>query len=145
MPDSGWPRIPTRLLLAFLDAVEKARAEDEPRRIARITRAAQGGALVYERTEERVNEKTGAVTRVIEKRFAPPQWTADAWMLERRDPDRWGRKVRFESPEPGAAGGGSGKPPELLDVLTEVWAGLKVSKDPRALPPPTTEATAVKA
>jgi transposase len=40
------------------------------------------------------------LTRVTDRRFAPPEWTADAWVLERRDPDRWGRKFRFEHPEP---------------------------------------------
>jgi len=100
-----------------------------------------GGAVLYERTAERVNAKTGAVTRVTEKRLAPPQWKADAWLLERRDPDRWGRKFRYENPA--AAATATGKLPTLLELLTEVWAQKPV--DPRALPPGVIEGQAVKA
>jgi hypothetical protein len=38
-----WPNISKELLLVFLDALEKARAEDEHRRIGQIGEAAKGG------------------------------------------------------------------------------------------------------
>lgn len=50
------------LFLAFLDAVEKAQSEAEQRDVALIAQAAQ------------------------------TQWQAAAWRLERKFPDRWGRR-----------------------------------------------------
>jgi transposase-like protein len=50
----------------FLDAVEKAQAEAEVRDIALIAKAAQ------------------------------TQWQAAAWRLERKFPEKWGRKTRVE-------------------------------------------------
>jgi hypothetical protein len=59
------------------------------RRRNRASQAAKGGALLYQRTDERLlRDGTRVVT--TERRFQPPDWYADAWMLERRDPDRWG-------------------------------------------------------
>ena len=72
---------------AFATALARARAEDETARIARITEAARGGAVVYRRT----NRKPDG-TVVEEIRQAPPDWEADAWVLERKHPDRWGRQ-----------------------------------------------------
>lgn len=90
--DVGTPRISASLFLGFFDAVERARATNGERRLARITQSAAGGAVIYERTTERVDEKTGVITRVVEKRLAQPAWTADAWVLGRSAPDRWGRR-----------------------------------------------------
>ena len=47
----------------FVDAIKKAEAEGEARRVARINRAGEDG-----------------------------NWQADAWFLERKYPDKWGRK-----------------------------------------------------
>jgi len=57
----------------FSDAVEKAAAESEMADVARINKAAQDGV-----------------------------WQAAAWRLERKFPERWGRKERTDP----AAGGG---------------------------------------
>lgn len=57
--------------LAFLDAIEQAEAQAELRSVVRIGRAAES------------------------------QWQADAWFLERRFPDRWGRRERHELSGPG--------------------------------------------
>jgi len=51
----------------FWDAVKKAEAQAEAVRVARIARAGGEG-----------------------------NWQADAWYLERRYPDRWGRRQRLE-------------------------------------------------
>ena len=69
-------------------------------------------------------------TRVVttERRYQPPDWYADAWMLERRDPDRWGRRVRVEPPPVPATA--PSKIPDLLGVLTQIW----VDKVPRRRP-----------
>jgi hypothetical protein len=52
---------------SFADGVEKARGEFVARRIRRIEQAAEEGT-----------------------------WTADAWAVERVDPDTWGRRDRVE-------------------------------------------------
>lgn len=91
--DHGWPSIPKRLFLDFLDAVEKARAEDEHRRIGQINEAARGGAVLYERIVERIL-KDGTRLVTTERRYQRPDWYADSWMLERRDPGRWGRRAQ---------------------------------------------------
>ena len=51
----------------FADAIQKAQADAETRNVALIAKAAQEGT-----------------------------WTAAAWWLERKHPDRWGRKERIE-------------------------------------------------
>ncbi len=51
----------------FVDAIEKAQADAEARNVALIAKAAQDGT-----------------------------WTAAAWWLERKYPERWGRKERVE-------------------------------------------------
>ena len=135
--ESPWPRLSAPLLVKFLHAVEHAKAVDEQHRIANITAAARGGAVLYERQEERVNETTGVRTVVTQKRYAAPDWRADAWLLERRDPNRWGRKIRFETPGGDTGQGGEVTMPERLEIPQPVWA-LK-SKDPRTLPPATIE------
>jgi hypothetical protein len=126
-----WPSIPKRLFLDFLDAIENARAEDEHRRVAEISQAAKGGAVLYERIEERIL-KDGTRVVTTERRFQPPDWYADAWMLKRRAPDRWGRKVRFEPPPPGAP---PAKTADLSRILPLVWA----NNDPRSRRPPGVE------
>jgi hypothetical protein len=57
----------TAVYASFADGVEKARGEFVARRIRRIEQAAEGGT-----------------------------WTADAWAVERVDPDTWGRRDRLD-------------------------------------------------
>ena len=71
----------------FAKAVEKAQAEGESARVARIQQAGQGGAVLKVR---RYRNEAGEP--VEEEERARPQWQADAWYLERRHPERWGRK-----------------------------------------------------
>ena len=73
-------RPPTPEYVAFAQAVRKARAQDQARRIARINKAGQGGDVSYRRT---VTHKDGS--QIVEERFCEPAWTADAWHLERTD------------------------------------------------------------
>jgi len=75
----------------FALAVEKARAADEVRRLVRLEQAARGGAVVYEKT---TTYPDGRVTREV--RTTPPEWTCDAWFLERSRPESWGRKDRMD-------------------------------------------------
>ncbi len=78
--------------LAFLAAVKKAEAEAILTRIARIAKAGQGGQVVEKSTKTvTVVTKDGkqTTTTVTTEKHAPPQWVADAWMLERRYPDEF--------------------------------------------------------
>jgi hypothetical protein len=81
----------TRAYADFVDAIEKARAQDEVRRVARLEQAARGGAVTYEKT---TTYPDGRTTREI--RTSEPQWTADAWFLERSRPESWGRQARVD-------------------------------------------------
>ena len=86
----------TKAYAAFAEAVEQARAQDEVRRIARLEQAARGGQVIFRKVQESVNAAGEVVKRVIEERHTEPQWTADAWFLERSYPDRWGRRERLD-------------------------------------------------
>src|ERR1043166_3861203 len=46
----GESRPVRKVYVDFVDAIEKARATDEVRRVARLEQAAQGGAVTYEKT-----------------------------------------------------------------------------------------------
>lgn len=75
----------------FFKEVKKARAESDVRHVANIVKAAQGGALISERTTQK---KDGSVETV--KTYARPEWTASAWILERSDPSKWAKPERIE-------------------------------------------------
>lgn len=81
----------TPLYAAFAAAVKKARAQDEARRVRRITKAGQGGTVVYEKITTYPDGR-----ELKEVRYADPQWTADAWVLERSRPESWGKKERID-------------------------------------------------
>lgn len=76
----------------FADGVKKAEAEAITRRVARIDKAGEGGALLSRRVT--YNHKTDVET--TEETYAQPQWTADAWLLERRYADDFGRRDKIE-------------------------------------------------
>jgi hypothetical protein len=81
----------TKAFVDLVDAIKKAEAEDQARRVKRIEQAAKGGAVVY---EKKTTYPDGRVVREVRK--LPPQWVADAWHLERTDPKRWGRRDRLD-------------------------------------------------
>ncbi len=74
---------------AFCSTIKEARAQAIEVRVKRINKAAQGGdeVEVSEKTVEYPNGKTE--TTVVRKKTAP-QWTADAWYLERQVCEQFG-------------------------------------------------------
>jgi hypothetical protein len=76
----------------LFQAIKKAHAERMAASVARIGKAAQGGAII-ERTTKTVTrthkDGTSTSTTTAVERLAPPQWTADAWFLERRHPEKF--------------------------------------------------------
>lgn len=93
--ERGEGRHPTRpstpLYAAFADAIKKAESADEARRILRINQAGQGGTVVSETT---ITHPDGRVEREVKR--TNPQWQADAWHLERKYPDRYGRRLQAD-------------------------------------------------
>lgn len=79
-------------LSEFSHAVEKAMAEAEMRDLSNIGAAAGRG-----------------------------EWQASAWRLERKFPDRWGRRTKIEA----EVGGKDGKPIEIASWLDLVTSPLK--------------------
>ena len=72
----------------FMCAIKKAEAEAEARRVERIEQAGIGGMVT-----KRITKTTKSGTET-EETYSQPQWLADMTHLERRHPDRWGRKDR---------------------------------------------------
>jgi hypothetical protein len=75
----------------FVDALSRARAQDEARRIARIDQAGRGGTVVHERISTRPDG-----TVITERQYSQPDWRSDAWHLERRYRERWSRRVQAD-------------------------------------------------
>ncbi len=71
---SGWP------FRDFCDALKKAEAAADS--VARIRRVAQDGQVI-ERPTTTTTRDGSSTTKVVEKTTAG-QWTADAWLLQRR-------------------------------------------------------------
>jgi hypothetical protein len=81
----------TPLYKAFSEAITKAQAQDQVRRIARLEQAGRGGAVVYRET---TTHRDGSTT--VRERFEPPNIQADMFHLERRYHEDWGRKDRVD-------------------------------------------------
>lgn len=74
--------------VVYADAIERALAEAEMADVAVLAQAAKGGAVVARTTRTRLDGTT-----LVTERLSEPQWTAAAWRLERKHPDRWGRRM----------------------------------------------------
>ena len=85
-------RRPTTPLYAqFAQALKKAEAQDEARRVLRINQAGQGGQVTHEKT---ITYPDGRIVHEVSR--TRPEWQADAWHLERSQPDVWGRRERLD-------------------------------------------------
>lgn len=76
-----------QVFVDFIDAIERAQAEGEHAMLAAVSRCAIGGAVVSRTT---TTDAAGVTTTT--ERLADPDWRAAAWRLERRSPERWGRR-----------------------------------------------------
>lgn len=116
----------------FSTAVEKAEAEGETASVLRIRKAAQGGEVVARKTKTVTKPDGTTITEVEEERSAP-NWTADAWYLERKHSDRWGRKDRVKQEITGKDGGPvevSSAHAKLGDMLARIAATRPTGDDP---------------
>lgn len=81
--------------VSLLENVEKAQVEAQVSNLKNIKKVALGGYPIIE--TETIHDKDGNIQKtIIRKRKALPTWQASAWMNERLDPERWGRKDRHE-------------------------------------------------
>ncbi len=85
----AWGKEGKEPYLPFFVAIKRAEAEAEARRVERIEQAGIGGGLIRKKT---ITQRDGSV--IEDEQYAQPQWLADMTHLERRHPDRWGRKDR---------------------------------------------------
>lgn len=103
----------------FAAEVKKALSLGEIAAIDRLQKAARGNVL-----RERTTVKRGNETETTEK-YYPPVWQADAWFLERRYPDRWGRRERHEVVSPGSdrleVGMTAGLSSDLMAVIAKIY------------------------
>lgn len=90
---------------AFAEAVKKADSFSEVSALKRIQDAARGGGRETKTRTRTIKGKNGAPDQILietTESFFAPIWQADAWLLERRFADRWGRKDRHELSSPGS-------------------------------------------
>lgn len=78
---------------AFAALVEKAELSCAVESIERIRAAGAGGALLEE-TVTTTTKRDGSIVVVERRRYSAGEWTADAWFLERKYPEDWGRRDR---------------------------------------------------
>lgn len=78
------------------DAVMKAMAEAEMKDLEVIDKAAQGSSDKFLADESGKLILDGRGRPIIEEVGMSPDWKASAWRLERRFPQRWGRKVDLQ-------------------------------------------------
>ena len=79
------------LYTRFVAAIKRAESDNEHRIAQSVIEASQGGQVIKTTTTRR---KDGSST--TEEVTAQPQWLAGMTYLERRHPDRWGRKDRHQ-------------------------------------------------
>lgn len=79
------------LFLEFFHAVKRALAEGELHAAGAVRRATQAGVNPISRKTTTRTTQAGDTTTTVEERYANPEWTAAACLLERRWPEHWGR------------------------------------------------------
>jgi hypothetical protein len=105
----------------FADSVKKATAEAELGLLGVVTRSAKGSHVVARSV---VDNPDGTTT--TSEKFSRPEWQAAAWCLERRHPEKWGRR---QVEMVGADGGRLEVKLSWSDAIKETFA--KVEQDRR--------------
>lgn len=82
-----------RRISRFLDLYRVSEAKAQKEAVERIRRAGRGEHVIARRTTTRTLAD-GTIETVVTEEFAPAEWRADAWLLERRNPAEWGRRDR---------------------------------------------------
>ena len=100
--------------------------------------------MIYERTEETENPKTGLKRVVTERRLAPGDWRGHAYLQDRMDrlnaPREAVTPTEARPPE-----GQGGKGMDFLEIVRQAYELSRAqAQDPRALPPAVVEDQAVK-
>ena len=75
--------VANKIYSELLAEIKKVRAEAISSSVARIRKAAQGGAVI----EEKTVTHNGVTTTT--RKYAQPIWQADGWLLERQEPDEF--------------------------------------------------------
>lgn len=105
----------TGIYRELVDAVKKAMAESEVRDVLVIDKEAHGRNAVYDKNGNKIQD---AIV---------PNWKAAAWKLERKHPERWGRRdtVKWvpgdpENPDdPNTGLSPSGSHDKIMDLIDE--------------------------
>jgi hypothetical protein len=86
--------------LVFFDAVKQARAGSEGELLGRIDTAGSVATLIEQRTIEHILKDGSIKTETIE-RWKPPDWTANAWILERTKWEKYGQHSSLDIQQAG--------------------------------------------
>lgn len=93
-----------QILLEFRDAADRARAEAVSRSVLLIQKAAQGGYLLKKTTRKYRDSATGQLVTEEEETYAPVDWRASAYLLDRTAPEDF-RPAHRGGDRPGDPGG----------------------------------------
>jgi hypothetical protein len=94
-----------KLHVYFADLMARAEATAKMSSLIRIRQAGAGSQAEFLKDEEGDLVKDDKGKPILLKKEVPPNWFADAWFLERTDPDNFSQKSRQQT-----GGGGDGAP-----------------------------------
>jgi len=86
--------------ISFLEEIKQARAGSEGELLGRINTAGSVATLIEKRTIEHTLKDQTTKTETIE-RWKPPDWTANAWILERTKWEKYGQHSSLDIQQAG--------------------------------------------